>query len=243
MTPEQYAIAETIGLNLFFLGIFVFIGLAIQDVLKKGDVIEISEPEGFFILEPKADKNYIGFAAGSGITPILSMIKVVLETETSSTFTLVYGNKNDKSVIFKSELEHLATTYPNNFKLHTIFSRAQVKNALRGRIDQNVTNYFVKNMYKETSFDAAFLCGPEEMIEEVSKTLQANKIPKENPTFTAYIGSEVRISNLLPWGLSPFVFFDINWFTDLKHKQYFLIEIVDSFILFLKKIIFVIGVI
>lgn len=158
-------------------------------VFKKGDVIEISEPEGFFILEPKANKNYIGFAAGSGITPILSMIKAVLETETSSTFTLIYGNKNDKSVIFKSELENLATTYPNNFKLHTIFSREQVKNALRGRIDQNVTNYFIKNIYKETSFDAAFLCGPEEMIQEVSKTLQANKIPKENIYFELFTTS------------------------------------------------------
>ncbi|MGB0879613.1 MAG: 2Fe-2S iron-sulfur cluster-binding protein [Polaribacter sp.] len=156
--------------------------------LQKGDVIEISEPEGLFILEPKPNKNYIGFAAGSGITPILSMIKAVLETEPSSNFTLIYGNKNDESVIFKSELEHLATTH-SNFKLHTIFSRENVKNALRGRIDKNVTNYFVKNMYKETFFDAAFLCGPEEMIHEVSKTLQANKISKENIHFELFTTS------------------------------------------------------
>jgi ring-1,2-phenylacetyl-CoA epoxidase subunit PaaE len=70
--------------------------------------------------------------------------------------------------------------------LHYIFSRESVKNGLRGRIDQNVTNYFVKNMYKETSFDAAFLCGPEEMIQEVSKTLKSNNIAKENIHFELF---------------------------------------------------------
>ncbi len=157
--------------------------------LQEGDVLEVHPPEGKFILNPQADKNYIAFAAGSGITPILSMIKAVLETERSSKFTLVYGNKNDESVIFKAELESLATAYPNNFKLHTIFSRENVKNALRGRIDQNITNYFVKNIYKETSFDAAFLCGPEEMIKDVSTALKNNNISKENIHFELFTAS------------------------------------------------------
>ncbi|TVZ56239.1 ring-1,2-phenylacetyl-CoA epoxidase subunit PaaE [Lutibacter sp. Hel_I_33_5] len=157
--------------------------------LKKGDEIEISEPEGLFTLQPEAHKNYIGFAAGSGITPVLSMIKTVLETESSANFTLVYGNKTDDSVIFKTELEKLVIDYPNNFKLHTIFSRENVKNALRGRIDGNVCNYFVKNMYKETSFDAAFLCGPEEMIQEVTSALKLNNFSKENIHFELFTAS------------------------------------------------------
>ncbi len=157
--------------------------------LKKGDEIEISDPEGLFLLEPTSNKNYIGFAAGSGITPVLSMIKAVLETESSSTFTLIYGNKSIKDTIFFDELNSLKSNYSDRFNLHFIYSRENVKNGLRGRIDQNVTNYFVKNMYKETSFDAAFLCGPEEMIKEVSKTLESNSLSKENIHFELFTAS------------------------------------------------------
>lgn len=155
--------------------------------LKVGDAIEITAPEGRFLLSPDANKNYIGFAAGSGITPILSMLKSVLQTETTATFTLVYGNKSAADTIFYEELNQLKETYSGRFKLHYIFSRANVKNSLRGRIDGNVTNYFVKNMYKETSFDAAYLCGPEEMIKDVSKTLEKNNIAKENIHFELFV--------------------------------------------------------
>jgi ring-1,2-phenylacetyl-CoA epoxidase subunit PaaE len=155
--------------------------------LKVGDAIEITAPEGRFLLSPDANKNYIGFAAGSGITPILSMLKSVLQTETTATFTLVYGNKSAADTIFYEELNQLKETYSGRFKLHYIFSRENVKNSLRGRIDGNVTNYFVKNMYKETSFNAAYLCGPEEMIKDVSKTLEKNNIAKENIHFELFV--------------------------------------------------------
>jgi ring-1,2-phenylacetyl-CoA epoxidase subunit PaaE len=155
--------------------------------LKVGDAIEITAPEGRFLLSPDANKNYIGFAAGSGITPILSMLKSVLQTETTATFTLVYGNKSAADTIFYTELNQLKETYPGRFKLHYIFSRENVKNSLRGRIDGNVTNYFVKNMYKETSFDAAYLCGPEEMIKDVSNTLEKNNVAKENIYFELFV--------------------------------------------------------
>jgi ring-1,2-phenylacetyl-CoA epoxidase subunit PaaE len=154
--------------------------------LKVGDEIEAAAPEGRFLLTPGVDNNYIGFAAGSGITPILSMLKTVLETETTANFTLIYGNKSVADAIFFEELNSLKETYADRFKLHYIYSRENVKNSLRGRIDGNVTNYFVKNMYKETSFNAAFLCGPEEMIKDVSKTLEKNKIAKENIHFELF---------------------------------------------------------
>ena len=157
--------------------------------LKVTDAIEIASPEGRFLLNPEVNKNYIGFAAGSGITPILSMLKTVLETESTATFTLVYGNKSIADTIFHTELNELKTSFPDRFKLHYIYSRENVKNGLRGRIDQNVTNYFVKNMYKETSFDAAYLCGPEEMIKEVSTTLKKNKIASEDIHFELFTTS------------------------------------------------------
>ena len=156
---------------------------------KVGDEIEISIPEGRFLLNPETNKNYIAFAAGSGITPILSMVKSVLENEPTSKFTLIYGNKSVADTIFYTQLNALKESFSDRFKLHYILSRENVKNILRGRIDENVTNYFVKNMYKETIFDAAFLCGPEEMIQEVSKTLKNNKIAKENIHFELFIVS------------------------------------------------------
>lgn len=154
--------------------------------LKTGDSIEISAPEGRFELKPEANKNYIAFAAGSGITPILSMVKSVLKNEPSANFTLVYGNKSVADTIFYDELNALKETYPNQFKLHYIFSREEVKNQLRGRIDKSVTNYFVKNMYKETTFDAAYLCGPEEMINAVTSTLKENYFTTENIHFELF---------------------------------------------------------
>ncbi|HCY97588.1 ferredoxin--NADP reductase [uncultured Polaribacter sp.] len=163
----------------------VFSSYVVSD-LKVGDTIEIAPPEGRFLLRPEAHKNYLGFAAGSGITPILSMLKSTLNTDTTATFTLIYGNKSISDTIFFEELNNLKETYSDRFKLHYIYSRAEVINSLRGRIDGNVTNYFVKNMYKETSFDAAFLCGPEEMIKNVSKALENNKIPKENIHFELF---------------------------------------------------------
>ena len=154
-----------------------------------GSKIEITAPEGRFLLNPEANKNYIGFAAGSGISPILSMIKTVLETEASATFTLVYGNKSEADTMFHSELNTLKASFSDRFNLHYIFSRENVKNELRGRIDENVTSYFVKNRYKETSFSAAFLCGPEDMIKNVSIALEKNKIPKENIHFELFTAS------------------------------------------------------
>lgn len=155
-------------------------------VLKDGDQIEVSKPEGKFILKPTANKNYIGFAAGSGITPVVSIIKSVLESEPSSTFTLIYGNKSAQDTIFYNELNTLKENHPNTFKLQYVFSREHQENALFGRLDKGNTNYFVKNIYKDISFDEAFLCGPEEMINTVSETLIENGFASENINFELF---------------------------------------------------------
>lgn len=157
--------------------------------LKAGDTLEVSKPEGKFILNPEPNKNYIGFAAGSGITPVLSMIKSVLETEPTANFTLVYGNKSVTDTIFYSELNELKNTYPKRFNLHYIFSRKSEENALFGRIDKANTNYFVKNTYKETVFNKAFLCGPEQMVNIVSETLLENGFLTENIHYELFTAS------------------------------------------------------
>ncbi|MFY0604016.1 MAG: ferredoxin--NADP reductase [Flavobacteriaceae bacterium] len=140
--------------------------------LKAGDVLEVAIPEGKFILNTEANKNYIGFAAGSGITPIMSMIKEVLENNNNATFTLIYGNKTIADTIFKAELDSLQHQFSDRFNLHYVYSRAHVEGARHGRIDDSIANYFVKNVHKEISFKSAFLCGPEEMIHAVSDALK-----------------------------------------------------------------------
>jgi ring-1,2-phenylacetyl-CoA epoxidase subunit PaaE len=154
--------------------------------LKSGNFIEISEPEGKFVLDPKPNKNYIAFAAGSGITPILSMIKDVLRNEASSTFTLIYGNKTVADAIFKNELDTLKEANSDRFNLHYIYSREHQEGFLFGRIDKAHTNFYINNNYKNTTFDAAYLCGPEAMIKEVSTTLSERGLADEDIHFELF---------------------------------------------------------
>lgn len=170
--------------------------------LKEGDILEVSEPEGKFILEPKENNNYIAFVAGSGITPVLSMVKAVLENDTTATFTLVYGNRSAEETIFKNELEMLSEEYKEQFNLHYVFSKALSGNHLFGRIDKGNTNYFIKNIYKNTAFNAAFLCGPEEMIQIVSDTLQENNFDKERIFFELFTATTEENDIEIPDGKS-----------------------------------------
>ena len=96
-----------------------------NEALKAGDNIDVMPPIGKFYtaLHPDQSKQYVGFAAGSGITPILSIIKTTLETEINSGFTLVYGNRNRHSIIFKEALEALKNLYMNRFRVIYILSR------------------------------------------------------------------------------------------------------------------------
>ncbi|CAM1349479.1 2Fe-2S iron-sulfur cluster-binding protein [Tenacibaculum insulae] len=157
--------------------------------LKEETILEVSEPEGKFILEPSADKNYIAFAAGSGITPVLSMIKAVLENEPTATFTLVYGNKKAETTIFYEELNALKDQYKQQFNLHYIFSKEVKSGSKLGRIDKNNVNNIVKDIHKNIVFDAAYLCGPEAMINTVSETLQDNGFNEENIHFELFTAS------------------------------------------------------
>jgi len=141
--------------------------------LKIGDFIDVAAPEGRFILPVSSDnrKNYIAFVAGSGITPVLSMITSVLEIETESKFILIYGNKSSADVIFKNQLEDLQNQFKNQFEVNYVYSQKLSDKALFGRIDINVFNEIIKHKYKQITFDDYFLCGPEEMIKKVKESL------------------------------------------------------------------------
>lgn len=156
--------------------------------LKVGDTIEVGTPEGKFTFEPQFNhqKNYGAFTAGSGITPVLSIIKSVLEQEPNSSFVLVYGNKSVEETIFHQELHDLHLKFVNRFFVHFVFSQAKIEGELFGRIEQSTVNFVLKNKYKETEFDKFYLCGPEEMINTVSDVLKQNNVKEKDIKFELF---------------------------------------------------------
>jgi len=152
--------------------------------LKEGDVLAVSEPQGRFTFTPDPSKSrtIAAFAAGSGITPVLSIAQSVLEEEPNSTFVLVYGNKSIKDTIFFDAILKLHQEYKERFDIKFIFSQTQEPDALFGRIEKSTVNLIVKNKYKHTTIDAFYLCGPEAMIHTVKDVLTENSI-LENKVF------------------------------------------------------------
>ena len=143
--------------------------------LKAGDTLMVMPPTGKFILEPNL-KSYAAFAAGSGITPVLSLIKSTLEEMPTSSFLLVYGNRTLEDAMFYHEIMELQKQFPHRFFPEFIFSRKEEENAKFGRIDRSMVNFYLKNKYGEKSYEAFYLCGPEEMVDEVSATLKHHGI-------------------------------------------------------------------
>ncbi len=139
--------------------------------LQAGDVLEVHPPEGKFVFRsgPGAN-NYAAFAAGSGITPVLSIIKTVLSEENHSKFILVYGNKSTDDTIFFKELLELQAQYPDRLFIEFVYSRTREENAHFGRIEKSTVNFVIKNKFKNLRFKTFYLCGPEQMIYSV-KTL------------------------------------------------------------------------
>lgn len=156
--------------------------------LKKGDVLDVMEPVGKFYteLDPANKKNYLAFAAGSGITPLLSIIKTTLHTEPYSCFTLVYGNKSRSSIIFFEELEGLKNKYLSRFNFINILSRERTDSPINfGRINMEKLME-LSALVDYSSFDETFICGPEEMIFCVKEFLEQKGINKKNIHFELF---------------------------------------------------------
>lgn len=162
-----------------------------NEQLTAGKVLEVGTPEGKFTFEPNASlqKNYAGFVAGSGITPVLSILQTVLEKEPNSTFVLVYGNKSSNETIFYNQLHDLQLKYVGRFFVHYVFSQQKADDQLFGRIDKSVVNFVLKNKHKEKEFDKFYLCGPEEMINRVSDVLKENNVKEKDIKFELFSAS------------------------------------------------------
>jgi ring-1,2-phenylacetyl-CoA epoxidase subunit PaaE len=146
--------------------------------LQSGDSLRVMPPEGRFVSQRPRALHRVGFAAGSGITPILSIMASSLQEQPESKFTLVYGNRRMSSVMFNEALQDLKDRYPSRLTLiHVLSRQAQEAPLLEGRIDQAKVHDLVQALLPAASMDEVFICGPEAMIEATEKGLLAAGVP------------------------------------------------------------------
>lgn len=170
-----------------------------NQVLKVGDTLDVAQPQGRFTFTPDTSKTrtIAAFAAGSGITPVLSILKTVLEEEPNSKFVLVYGNKTLKDTIFLNDLLDIQNKYSDRLTIQFLYSQSQEKDALFGRIEKSTVNFIVKNKYKDVNIDAFYICGPEGMINTVKDVLAENNIEDSKVFFELFTTtSSVSVEDL-----------------------------------------------
>ena len=160
-----------------------------NEFLQKGDLLDVMPPHGTFFkeLSPDVAKNYVAFAAGSGITPILSIIKTHLAAEPQSTFKLFYVNRNVKSIIFKEEIEALKNMYFNRFEIYYFLTKEHRDiPLLNGRFTQEKLQTITSKVFDPKKINECFICGPESMIFLIRDELSAAGLPKENIHFELF---------------------------------------------------------
>lgn len=154
----------------------------LTEKVKAGDVLEVMTPMGNFHTQMNASntKEYILFAGGSGITPMLSIIKSVLKAEPNSSIQLFYGNENDASIIFKQQLAHLEQHAEGKLKVHHILNQADsaYPETYRGIMTTERVAALMNSYVKVNSNTEIFICGPTPMMQNVEQTLQTLNVPK-----------------------------------------------------------------
>ena len=161
----------------------------VNDKLKKGDFLDLMAPNGEFFTPVNASKpkNYIAFAAGSGITPILSIIKTHLALEPNSTFKLFYLNRSVKSIIFKEEIELLKNKYFGRFEIfHFLTKEHRSIELLNGRFTKEKLQVLTSKIIDIAFVDDCFICGPEEMIFLIRDELVAAGLSKDKIHFELF---------------------------------------------------------
>ncbi|RLJ62013.1 ring-1,2-phenylacetyl-CoA epoxidase subunit PaaE [Lacinutrix venerupis] len=162
----------------------------VNENLKAGDELEVMVPSGTFGVEvqPEASKNYLFFAAGSGITPVLSMLKAHLSAEPNATCKLFYVNKTAKSIIFKEALEQLRNKYFGRLEIYYFLTKERRDIELfNGRFDDEKMQILTKTFIDIPDTSEVFLCGPEKMVHYVSDYLINSGLPKELVHFELFV--------------------------------------------------------
>ncbi len=164
-----------------------------NDDLQPGMVLEAMEPAGNFHvpLTPNRAKTYLAFAGGSGITPVLSILKTTLEAEPSSSFTLVYANRGVNTIMFREEIEDLKNRYMGRLSvIHVLESEAQDIELFRGRIDEEKCAALFQHWIDVTVVDTAFICGPEPMMLGITAALKDHGLRDDQIKFELFLSSQ-----------------------------------------------------
>ncbi len=164
-----------------------------NEELKVGDCLDVMPPMGRFFtaLAPEEAKSYLGFAGGSGITPVLSIIKTVLAREPKSTFTLIYANRQTSSIMFREELEDLKNTYLGRFSvIHILETETQDIDLFTGRIDAEKMDLLFRLWVDAEGIDTAFICGPEPMMLTIAEGLRKHGLSDDQIRFELFASSQ-----------------------------------------------------
>ena len=155
--------------------------------LQTGDTLDVMPPMGSFKAPAEDVKHVVGFAAGSGITPVFGIAKDVLTRDEDALFTLFYGNSGGKDIIFHEAIEALKNTYFTRFRVYHVLSREHLGTDLfYGRIDGDKCAAFAKTLFDPTAVDDFYLCGPEPMIRAVNESLVAAGVDKKRVHFELF---------------------------------------------------------
>jgi ring-1,2-phenylacetyl-CoA epoxidase subunit PaaE len=182
------------------------------DELKSGDEIDVMTPTGRFGIAPapEAARIHVGFAAGSGITPILSIIKGVLTNEPNSRFFLFYGNRATGNVLFGEALEELKDRFIQRFSVFYVISgEEQDIPILYGRLDGEKVRVLLRSLVPAASIDHAFICGPTGMSEEIEATCHDIGVPADRihiERFVSGLGGKPRPKAVVPASAPPKAF-------------------------------------
>jgi ring-1,2-phenylacetyl-CoA epoxidase subunit PaaE len=182
-TPAQWATAHEISVGIKRVEGGVFSTWA-TTALRVGDAVDVMPPDGRFT--PKAalanpqGSHRLGIAAGSGITPVLSIMAHTLSTEPASRFTLLYGNQRGNTIMFNEALQDLKDRYPQRLSLVHVLSRQPGEVALlHGRLDEAKVSELLRTLVPTREIDEVFICGPESMIEQSERALHSAGVAKE----------------------------------------------------------------
>lgn len=176
----------TVGIKKIDQGVFSSYA---NDVLNEGDTLKVASPEGRFVYVPKHEtQQLLLIAAGSGITPILSILKTSLEKSNSTKVQLIYGNKSPEETMYQDQLIELQEQYKDRLKINWVYSQSNEPNALFGRIDEGIVKYGLKQC--NTTPDHTYLCGPEALIKATQETLISANVDQNSIHFELFTASE-----------------------------------------------------
>ncbi|TDH35189.1 phenylacetate-CoA oxygenase/reductase subunit PaaK [Pseudohoeflea suaedae] len=164
-----------------------------NEELKPGDTLDAMVPQGRFFtqIDPASARTYLGFAGGSGITPVLSIIKTTLAQEPNASFTLVYANRQVSSIMFREELEDLKNTYLGRFSvIHILDGEGQEIDLFTGRIDAEKMEMLFRLWIDAESVDTAFICGPEPMMLTIAESLRQAGLGDDQIKFELFASSQ-----------------------------------------------------